>query len=372
MTETIRCPGCSTQFLLRPERVHEAIRRARCCQCGTVFAIAEEVARLLPAAPEPAAGPAAAPELLPESAWTEPAPPALPAEPEPEAASEPEPEPEAVSEPEPVPAPAPILDGDDPFAAFDPPPPPSLTLGDLEGSEEEILEKTLVILPEPPEAAATAEFPTATASGYSSARDAISKLMGDGPPQAAPPERRLLGARNPMDVEATLSALDSTLSGPPPAAAPRAQADAGASTLKLSAQEIKAAMAAFSAPPPSAPLAPPPVPGRPPAAQATVPMEVSTAPGAELLKIQVEKETLNNATVDQVTAWIEEGRVQEYHMVARQFSENWIEAIKVPALRPVFERKRRDEAGKPVELPPPPPDPVPPKRSLFGGLFGRN
>ena len=101
-------------------------------------------------------------------------------------------------------------------------------------------------------------------------------------------------------------------------------------------------------------------------------MEVSTAPGAELLKIQVEKETLNNATVDQVTAWIEEGRVQEYHMVARQFSENWIEAIKVPALRPVFERKRRDEAGKPVELPPPPPDPVPPKRSLFGGLFGRN
>jgi len=221
VTETIRCPGCSTQFLLRPERVHEAIRRARCCQCGTVFAIAEEVAR-----------------LLPESAWTEPAPPALPAEPEPEAASEPEPEPEAasepepepeaVSEPEPVPAPAPILDGDDPFAAFDPPPPPSLTLGDLEGSEEEILEKTLVILPEPPEAAATAEFPTATASGYSSARDAISKLMGDGPPQAAPPERRLLGARNPMDVEATLSALDSTLSGPPPAAAPRAQADAGA------------------------------------------------------------------------------------------------------------------------------------------------
>ena len=373
MTETIRCPGCSTQFLLRPERVHEAIRRARCCQCGTVFAIAEEVARLLPPPPLPTG----IPDILPESVWTEPAAPAPPVEPEPApavaAGPGPEPGPESEPEPEPAPhpAPAPILEGDDPFAAFDPP--PSLTLGDLDGAEEEILEKTLVILPEPEEAAAPAEFPaaTSTASGYSSARDAIAKLMGDGPPMAAPPERRLSGARNPMDVEATLSALDSTLSGPPPSPAPQAPADAGASTLKLSAQEIKAAMAAFSAPQPNAPLGAPPLPGQPPAAQATVPMEVG-AQGPDLLKIQVEKETLNNATVEQVTAWIEEGRVQEYHMVARQFSDNWIEAVKVPALRPVFERRRREEPGRPAELPPPPPDPVPPKRSLFGGLFGRN
>ena len=364
MTETIRCPGCSTRFLLRAERVHEAIRRARCCQCGTVFTIAEEVARLLPApaAPaEPAAIPVPEPAPFPESAGPVPVP-----EPEPEAVAEPEPEPEPVPEPAPEPVPAVVLEGDDPFAAFDPP--PSLTLGDLEGADEEILEKTLVVLPETPESAVTGSFPTATASGYSSARDAISKLMGDGPPQAAAPERRLLGARNPMDVEATLSALDSTLSGAAPAAP--ARAEASSSTLKLSAQEIQAAMAAFSVPA-SAPLAPPPAPGRP-APAPTVPMEASASQGSDLLKIQMEKETLNNASVDQVTAWIEEGRVQEYHMVARQFSDNWIEAVKVPALRPVFERKRRDDAGKPAELPPPPPDPVPPKRSLFGGLFGRN
>ena len=41
--------------------------------------------------------------------------------------------------------------------------------------------------------------------------------------------------------------------------------------------------------------------------------------------------------------WIEQGRVQEYHMVARQFSDHWIEASKVPALRPLFEQRRRDQ-----------------------------
>jgi len=81
---------------------------------------------------------------------------------------------------------------------------------------------------------------------------------------------------------------------------------------------------------------------------------------------------LNNVNLDQITTWIEQGRVQEYHMVARQYSDNWIEAIKVPALRPVFERMRRLEAGLPADMPTPPPDLAPPKRSLFGGLFGRS
>ena len=77
-----------------------------------------------------------------------------------------------------------------------------------------------------------------------------------------------------------------------------------------------------------------------------------------------------NVTLDQMTAWIEQGRVHEYHMVARQHSENWIEASKVPALRPAFDRVRKAraqaEAAKPV------PEPPPVKRGLFSGLFGRN
>jgi len=48
------------------------------------------------------------------------------------------------------------------------------------------------------------------------------------------------------------------------------------------------------------------------------------------------------------------------------------EAVKVPALRPVFDRKRREEAGRPADPLAPPPDLAPAKKSLFGGLFGRN
>jgi len=345
VTETIRCPGCSTRFTLQPERVHAGLRRAKCFRCETVFDIVDVVARLL-AVPEPPA-------------------------------------------PDPV---EPSL-----FEAFDTPP-PSLTLGDLEGAEDEIMEKTLVILPppgaaeavsepvvftpvppaipepvaflpEPPAVPGTVEFspegdPTST-GGFSSARDAISKLMGDAP-SAQGADRRHLGSRNPMDVEATLTALDATLGGNPPTAAP-APAEATASTMKLTAQEIQAAMASVGSQPKPMSAAPPPAPRAevPPPPR---PAEAPVAPGADLLKIQIEQETLNNVTIDQVTAWIEQGRVQEYHMVARQYSDNWIEALKVPALRPVFERKRRDAGGSDA----PYPAPEPARKSLFGGLFGRN
>jgi hypothetical protein len=259
------------------------------------------------------------------------------------------------------------------------------------------MEKTLVILP--PEPAADPSDPTATGS-YSSAKDAIFKLMGDVPAPAQPgTERRFLGSRSPMDVEATLSALEDTLSGtlpaPPapeapapeaPAPVPSAGMEATTSTMKLTAQEIQAAMSSFNAQP-----APVPVPralqetqpiptGLP--HQATQPIPIpqavqgsvltETAPGPELLKIQGEQETHANISVEQVIAWIEQGRVREYHMVARQFSDHWIEAIKVPALRPAFERKRREEAGRALEAAAPPPDLAPAKKSLFGGLFGRN
>ena len=360
VTEIIQCPGCSTRFSLPPERVHEGIRRARCFRCETVFDIASAVARLLAPAPaqpvepepEPASGPAEASGLLPDFGTHEP---------------------EAF-----LPGPGPIsfeAEAASPFARFDHGEPPSLTLGDLEGSEEEILEKTIVLLPTEP---AGLPLEPMTTGGYTSAKDAIAKLMGDTPAMPSPAlDRRQSGGRNTMDVEATLSALDNTLgatqplpTGPPP---PPPADEAMASTMKLSAQEIQAAMAAFETRtpppvppglpplPPKAELPPPPKPYEPP----------PTSQGSDLLKVQVGQETLNNVNIDQVTTWIEEGRVQEFHMVARQFSDNWIEAAKVPALRPVFERKRREEGGKPAELPPPPPDLIPPRKSLFGGLFGR-
>ncbi|HLO66407.1 MAG TPA: zinc-ribbon domain-containing protein, partial [Holophaga sp.] len=258
MTETIRCPGCSTRFALRPERVGAGIRRAKCFKCGTVFDIAEAVERLLaaaePAAEIPAVDPGATtplrvhPELLapPEAL------PVIPAEPvlEPEVPSfpasllatplpgdtvnldvEPPPMPEVTFTSSPLEA--------SPFEAFDAAP-PSLTLGDLEGSDEEIMEKTLVILP-PPEQEASQGEPGA--SGFTSAKDAIAKLMGDAPAPPPSPERRMLGARNPMDVEATLSALEVTLSGAQGAPAPQAPVPS-ASTLKLSAAEIQAAIGA--------------------------------------------------------------------------------------------------------------------------------
>lgn len=326
MTETIRCPGCSTRFTLTPERVHAGLRRAKCFRCETIFDIADVVGRLLPA-PAPAA-PVEEPSI---------------------------------------------------FAAFDaPPPPPSLTLGDLDGADEEIMEKTLVINP-PPGLPEVAEADPTASGGFSSARDAISKLMGENAPpaHASTSERRFLGSRSPMDVEATLSALDVTLGGTAPA--PPAAAEATASTMKLTAQEIQAAMASVGARPPTPPPMPPPppIPMPPPPPRAELPppprpMEAPVTPGADLLKIQMEQETLNNVTIDQVTAWIEQGRVHEYHMVARQFSDHWIEAVKVPALRPVFDRRRRDGAPSSAEVPLPAPELAPAKKSLFGGLFGRN
>jgi hypothetical protein len=436
--ETLRCPGCSTHYLLAPARVRPGLKRARCFRCSSVFTIEAEVARLLGAVNAMEPVPVIAPEPPPAAA-AEPAPgffeeppaltlddlqgiqdelleppggtfpdipmtfPPLAEEPDltlaetPEGlaeemdsfrfAEEPETsafqfaeEPEATGfrfaeEPEPT-----------GFRFADEPPAP-LDLGagargdasgataplDLKGAGFRMPEKTR---PEPePEAAAGSHF--------TSARDAIEKLMGQAPP--VPTTRPRLGGRGSMDMEATLDALETTLSGPAPAEspapgavpapvppapslAPAPPAPGTASTVKLSTEEIRAAMAAAQAAAPAEParpefqprVEPPPAPA--PAAQSP-----------DLLKIQLETEVCNNLTVDQMTAWIEQGRVQEYHMVARQFSENWIEAVKVPTLRPVFDRVRKARAAVQPELPATPaPEPPAPKRGLFGGLFGRN
>lgn len=294
--ETLRCPGCSTRFVIGPARVRPGLRQARCFRCETLFDITEAVGRLLPApAAEPAPPPAA----------------------------------------EPAPAPAPAF----------------------------------------------AEDTVAGGTGFVSARDAIEKLLGQTPP-APPPAPVRMPSRNDMDVEATLKALDSTLGAtpewtaapeaaaapepapePPPPPAPEpppAPRLDTASTVKLTSEELREAMAAAAA----ALAAPAPAPELEPAAP--------VPPPPELLKVQVEQETTQNVTLDQMSAWIEQGRVQEYHMVARQHSDNWIEAGKVPALRPVFERVRKGRATQAEEPPKPAPEPPPVKRGLFSGLFGRN
>lgn len=315
--ESVRCPSCLTHYGLRPERVRPGLRKARCLTCKDVFKIEEAVERILAANAPPE--PEAELDLMPPMA-AEPAsePPALP--------------------------------------DFD----PALTLGDLEGTEDEILEKTLVVEPEP----APAEEQEALGGSFASAKDAISKLLGDLPEAPSHGERRgALRPSQPMDVEATLDALENTLGGTPAADldAPRSQG----STVKLSAADIQAAMAAGAPPaaPPTVAIERPTVP-----APVPVPAAAPSTADAALLKIEVGGEVYQNATLDQVTAWIEQGRIQEWHMVARQHSENWIEASKVPSLRPIFERVRRQQGGTQEGAFAPTMDTAPVKKGLFGFL----
>ncbi len=348
--ESLSCPSCFTHYGLRPERVHPGIRRARCFRCGDVFGVEEAIHHLL------------APGLAEGSATD-------------------------------------TLEGIQPEDLLEldgvlPPPPPieappmdtALTLGDLEGSEDEILEKTLV-LEAPPEVG----VPDADGQGaYSSAKDAISKLLGDAPASAAS-ERRGPGRGNTMDVEATLDALEHTLGGTPKrglevsAAAPRQEPPQPTmgSTIRLSSSELQAAMAA-GAPGTASPSQAPTVaipslastrPAFPLQPQAPSAAEAAPTGNPNLLKIQVGQDTFQNVTLDQVTSWIEQGRVQDWHMVARQFSENWIEAGKVPSLRPIFERVRRTAPQGTAPLPlesPAPFEAAPVKKGLFGWMSNRN
>jgi predicted Zn finger-like uncharacterized protein len=334
VAEAIHCPSCSTRYHLRPERLTPAIRRARCYTCQHVFPIGDVVQRLLaPVAPLEAA-------------------------------------------PSPLPAEE----------------PPTLTLTDLDGAEAEILDKTLVEAPGGlPEAKPTAEpaadSADATLSGYTSARDAIEKLLGETTAPAAREGRTFRPSSSPMDVEATLSALEQTLGGTPiPAPAPPST-----STVRFSREEV---MAAIAAPGPEAPAPSPaeptvslyaghvPTPAPDPidaAASArtlmTGPLAIPAAasPDLELLRLKTGEDVYPGLTMAQIIQWVEEGRVLEGHLVARQFSENWLEAYKVPGLRPVFDRLRRERvAAQPasMEMPPPPLETTPVKKGLFSGLFG--
>lgn len=370
MAEAIHCPSCTTRYRLRPERLKPAIRRAKCCSCGSVFPVGDIVGRLL--------------------AWPD----------------------------QDTPAGSTFEDGLAAQPAFlAPKDTPSLTLGDLDGVDAEILDKTLIetpsFLPEtkpqaapesviPDLAAPTPAYPPeiteSTLSGYTSARDAIDKLFGTAP---APPARLTINQDSEaMDMEATLSALETTLSGTSPLAPAEHTETLGdsptaagvteekstgpsISTMRLSREDLQAAMAA-QAPAPAEPTVAlrasdlmTPAGGHTGAMQ-SVPTTRSFAPppdaseaGAEVLRLRIGETIYGGLTMPQLIAWVEEGRILENHLVARQQSENWLEAHKVPGLRPIFEHIRRERSGAATSLDSSLGETAP-KKSLFGGLFGKN
>jgi predicted Zn finger-like uncharacterized protein len=364
VAEAIHCPSCTTRYRLRPERLKPVIRRAKCFSCGGVFPVGDIVQRLL-ALPVPAATAAFTPQAV-EAAQHE--------------------------EPKPAEAPAPFL-----------------SPKDLDHTDAEFLEQTLVTVPEPyPEAkvdgtsAYPSEITDTTLSGYTSARDAIEKLFGTAP--AAPSGLKVHQESKPMDMEATLSALDSTLGSAPSAATTTAAkgfiddgttasgltaedlAGPSSSTLRLSQEEVLASLAAKPAP--AYPPAEPTVALRASdllaakeermdmAATTPVPRSFAALPespntGAELLRLKIGEEIYGGLTMPQLIAWVEEGRILENHMVARQQSENWLEAHKVPGLRPLFDRLRRERSGSAASFDSGAVE-IAPKKSLFGGLFGKN
>ena len=332
MLETLRCPGCSTRYVLGPTRVAPGIRRAKCFRCDEIFGIEEAVGRLL----SPAA-PSEYPALVPEST--------------------------------------------PPFTLDD--------LGNLDEAAEpslfihqgDVLPPALPVVHDPLEFPEAAPAPVQQAPGlpsggpYSSARDAIEKLMGAMP--EAPQVRTGNGA--PMDVEATLDALATTLGAPMAQEAPSAPEPNMSSTVKLSSEEIKIAMAAMGDhghPAAAAPATGSAPVSAPAPAPTDFPPQVDSlldpAQNPDLLKVMLEGETFDNLTIEQMTQWIEQGKVRSFHMVARQHSEHWIEASKVPSLRPIFERVRKSGSPLAAEIPAPAPEPPPVKRGLFSGLFGRN
>lgn len=428
VAEAIHCPSCSTRYRLRPERLKLVIRRAKCFSCGSLFPVGDVVQRLLalpapgdtsrfkvedvaavqhtplePFVPPPSLTPGDlegvdeeilektlvdAPTSLPETKAEPVSAPMAPPEPvaPPEALAPPEAttSPEALTPPE-VTTPPEALAAPEALA-----PPEAMVPPEAAAPPEP------TVLPEPE--AADSEFPPelteATLSGYTSARDAIDKLLGNAP--AAATGLKIQPEAHGMDMEATLSVLDTTLGGTrtvpmlaratkgdgPTASGTTGEAAVGhsASTMRLSREDLEAALApppakteeptaalrpsdlmVFSdepseVPPPSAPRSFPPSPD-------------ALETGTELLRLKIGEEIYSNLTMTQLTAWVEEGRILENHLVARQHSENWLEAHKVPGLRPVFERLRRERND--VIFLDSAPGEIAPKKSLFGGLFGR-
>ncbi|MDP2875917.1 MAG: hypothetical protein Q8O00_07020 [Holophaga sp.] len=347
MLESISCPSCSTHYGLRPERVHSGLRRARCYKCADLFDIQHVVTSLLGPAisvEEPFAEDVIQADDFLDLDMSVLVPPEVSLEAEPKAVPE----------------------------------SPVLSLSDLDDTEDEIFEKTLMVDPQELSPSVPDEGPEGS-GGFASANDAIAKLMGNTPPPTPVADRRtsLSSHGNSMDVEATLNALEHTLGGSPvmnlaETGSPSSQESGSGSTVRLSSAELQAAMAAGT--PQVAPISQAPTVAVPMMPKVPVAEAPTTGSDSNLMKVQLGTETVQNINLDQLTAWVEQGRVQEFHMVARQFSDNWIEAGKVPSLRPMFERMRRmgQPSASPRDLYGPPPETAPIKKGLFGWMSGRN
>lgn len=345
MQESVTCPSCLARYGLRAERISPGIRRAQCFKCRHIFNIEAEVIQI----------------LRPAQFHDEPA----PFSPRVEISN--------------------IPDMDE----------SSLMLGDI---DESLLAPPVIPPPPPlpppapipPPAAAKVVDHEVPRTSYSSAKDAISKLLGS-TPEPPPHDRRPLSKDdNPMDLEATLDALENTLGGilpkdlsgamppstptpppptpPPPAptsSAPVAETPSCLGTVKLSTEDIKAAMAAGQeevqtpSKEQTSPILKPVKPAMPP------PPPPQTE---DLLRVKVGSDLYQNLTQEKLISMIEEGRVHDWNLVSRQQGERWIEAGKIPSLRPVFDNMKRN-GTQPEEAPA---EPTPQKRSLFGGLFGRH
>ncbi|HET6330636.1 MAG TPA: zinc-ribbon domain-containing protein [Holophagaceae bacterium] len=394
MVEAIQCPSCQTRYGLRQARVRSGLRRAQCFRCGDVFQIEPEVKRLLGLL-EPAATSSVPLDVLAE---------AIHQAPEHHGASAPMPALEAhdltlgdleIPEPEleeapaaALPAPsetAPILS----MARM-----PELPMAEAAPAAAVMADYELPPLPEPAAASQAApEEASAPSGSYASARDAIARLFGDTPLAPSP----TANLRNALDMDAGMKALEDTLGGvkadalstkplaaaaqaPEPGAVPMAETELphASATLRLTAAEVASAtgsvmssgstLSKASEPPEISQeevtmvLPPPPAPA-------------STLDAADpsALRLRIGDQTYAGLDLPTIAKWIEEGRVLEDHQVARGVSENWMDAVKVPALRPVFERLRRARAGITDVLPPPPMGiaDTGPKRGLFGGMFGK-
>ena len=416
MLEAVQCPQCSTRYGLRRERVKPVHARAQCHGCRGLFPIREAVVRLLDLPPleVPEDATATMGFQVEDLEFTQGG--LIPL---------PEPAPVAPPEPEFLEPSAEVPE----VAELDLPSAEVLSADDLLLGDQDILEKTLVTDPAPtPEIRTSPNLPEPlpderTASGheeasalpsdgrstgsYRSAKDAISQLFGETPlPTPARPRKET--SNGAFELEATLDALDHTLGGTEVPKAPEAAAPAPApeplraaepefevsssATQRLSLTEMQAAIAAAAAVPDHVPAPAPAAPApdeleanevtqmvdasrlarRPdPAATHPAPSLGGEAGGAlnddpNLLRLKIGEEVYPNLSLEQLSRWVEEGRVIESHLVARQFSENWIEAHKVPGLRPIFERIKRLRASGPDAL-----ESAPAKKSLFGGLFGK-
>ena len=314
MQEIVKCPSCSARYCLRPERVHSGLMRARCFRCGTDFPVAEAVLRLLNEAPCKIDNQKEDSSVACNSVKN-----TIAAE----------------------------HDGLQSFVEFPTTdkPEPASTSGDHDSQQplemsEPIAEADTTTPPESPSAAAEiADEPIET-------------------PKAVQPEPASASndhdSQQPQKVSEPIAEADTTTPPESPSAA-----------AEIANEPIETPKAVQPAPAPPPPQETPKPSTR---VEPIIPFEPPKQEVAEF-KIRTSETLIEHLKIEEVAAMAEDGILKEYHLVARQSSENWIEAPKVPALRPIYDKRR--SLLNPDEPPSLSVLDIPHKRGLFSRLFGR-